>query len=181
MSTFEALYWFWVAAITTGIAVVVYTLIVHRLAEMAQPLRLRMVDSGRALLESDLPEADKRVVRYMLAHAFSGAQAWMLVLLLPFFVAGQIVVKMRPGGGAAKAHSAKPPINHECLVITGMFVFSIFAANPLAAFLLMLEMITFGFAGLLVGGPVLLSQAIFAAQSAEARGIFRRFGTKHVA
>ena len=47
---------------------------------------------------------------------------------------------------------------------------SIFAANPLVAFIVILEIVTVGFLGFLVGGQLLLIKAIIKAQGPKAGG-----------
>ena len=116
------------------------------------------------VLRSDLPEQDKRTVRFMLSHAYSASPAFVMALVLPSQVMRFIWLQAigRPEPFAAP--------NKECAAVAQMFVFSALAASPIAGLFLVIEMVTIGFIGYLVGGHILLLRAFLATQRAEAVG-----------
>ena len=166
--TIYALGWFWAAVAGCSAAVIVYTILVRRLAELVQPFRLAIADRGIVQLSSNIADSDKQVVQFMMTHAFRMWPAAMLVIFLPIETVSLIWVKMvgrEPPKGAP---------NRECAIIARHFLISTLAANPIAAVILVVEMMTFGFVAFLVGGHLLVSKALFESQRVEAKTPFVR-------
>lgn len=170
MTTFHALLWFWMLLGSVALLVISYMLLLRRLADTIQSKRLEMADIGRSILLSDLPEDDKRTVSFMLKNAFNGWPAFALIVYVPFHVVRLVWLKaIRHRSLVNAAPSA------ECAKVANLFMFSTLAANPIAAVIMLFEILTFGLVGFIVGGHVLLLRAIFAAQRAEAsESLFRR-------
>lgn len=170
MTTFHALVWFWVLLGSVALLVISYTLLLRRLADAIQSKRLEMADIGRSILLSDLPEDDKRTVSFMLKHAFDGWPAATLIVYVPLHLTRLVWLKV-----IRRRSVVNTTPNNECAKVANLFMFSTLAANPIAAIVVLFEILTFGLVGFIVGGHVLLLRAIFAAQRAEANSpLFRR-------
>lgn len=159
MTTRDALFWYWVALAVSGVIVVGYVLLVRRLAELLQPMRLDLAELGNHLLKIDLNQKDKDVVKFMVTHAFSPWSAFGFAIALPAAVTFFIFERFR--GVQMNAP------NDNCAKLAYMAMISMLAASPLAAVFVIGELLTFGFVGFLVAGNILLMKAIFAALRAE--------------
>ena len=151
--------------------VVVYVALVRRLADQIQPMRLKMADTGMYLLDSEISEKDKITVCFMLEHTFSYKPAVALMILFPIVMVRSLFLK------AIGRNTSTVPEGEAKIfgVFAVQFLLSAMAANPMAGLILILEFLTFGLVGFLVGGQVLLLRAAFTAQRAEALGIFSAF------
>jgi hypothetical protein len=161
MTTLEALLRFWLVLVISAALVVGYTLLVRRLAELLQPMRLEMAELGNRLLKSDLVQEDKNVVKFMVTHAYSPWSEIGFAIVLPFAVVF-LIFRRVVGGIQLRAPDS------ECAKLAHMAMGSMLAASPLAAVFVIAELLTIGFVGFLVEGNVLLVKAIFAALRAEA-------------
>lgn len=162
---------YWITLLLLSAIVVIYVLLVKRLADLSQPMRLRMADIGMALLESDLPESDKVDVAFMLEHAFSFKPAVVMAVAFPIAMVRFLILKAL---GRRVSFTMKP---HSKMLgaFAVQFLLSAIAANPIAGLVIVLELFTFGLVGFLVGGQVLIVKAAFATQRAEAQGILAVF------
>lgn len=169
MTTFHALVWFWTALGSMAIVFVGYIVLLRRLAETIQSKRLEMADIGISILMSDLPENEKRAVSFMLKHAFNGWPASAFVVYLPVHMIRFIWLRITRRKIIYNSFS-----DGRCSKVANIFMFSTLAANPIAAAIVLFEVLTFGFVCFIIGGHMLLLRAVFAAQRAEASGLLFR-------
>lgn len=171
MTTAHAIYLYWSGIACIAGIVIAYTLLIARLGDLVQPTRLRMADLGMSLLSSDISEDDKAVVQFMLANCFSGSLVSHMMWALPAALLKRILLKLF---NPRRIEPSGPP-SIECAKLAGYFQFSIFAANPIAASIVVFELVTIGFVGFLVGGQMLFLRAVIAAQGTNplrSRGYF---------
>lgn len=171
MTIQQAAFIYWSTLLLLSVMIFVYVLLVRRLANLSQPMRLRMADIGMSLLESDLPEEDKVAVEFMLEHAFSFKPAVIMAVVFPIAMVRFLILK------ALGRKVSFTPENHSKTlgVFAIQFFLSTIAANPIAGFIIILEFLTFGFVGFLVGGQMIILKAAFATQRAETQGILSVF------
>lgn len=165
MPIMDALVAYWVCISAVAAGAVLYTLLKRRLANLAQPMRLKMATAGIELLRSNISEKDKNIIAFMMANAYSSLPSFLFVILFPITLA-QIAWHYLVGG---KKSSQDGPPNEEAGKFTGQFMLSTFAANPIIAAVAIVELLSLGFLCFLVGGQMLLFRALFATQKAETR------------
>lgn len=167
MPTHNALIVYWVYVCAIALAVVLHTLLKRRLADLAQPMRLKMAETGVELLRSNISEKDKNIIAFMVANAYSSLPALVFVIYFPFTLVKFAWSALMVG----KKSPQEGPPNEDARKLTGQFMLSMFAANPIMASIAIVELLSLGFLCFLFGGQVLLFKAVFVTQKAEARKI----------
>ena len=161
MTTDDALSYYYLVIGEVTLAALAYAFIVRRVAEMMQPLRLKLAERGAtALGQSTISESDKDLIRFMLTEAYSRWPAWVLAVVLPFELIRML----------GRRQIDAPGRNDECGQLGSMFLVSSLAASPLASIIVLIELLTIGFAAFLVNGHVAVARAVLASQRVEARG-----------
>lgn len=124
-----------IALATVIVALLVYPLITSGLARAVQPLRLRMADLGCELLASPhISERDKNVIDGMLADAYRWRTLAEFVVFLPVYMV-QMRRRRVPKIVIEDAETRKKFREFMSLHLT-----SAIAANPVFAFLLVIEL-----------------------------------------
>jgi len=177
MTTVQALFWFWAALGSFCIVIGGYVVVLRRLAEMMQSVRLNLADRGMAILLSDTPDSDKKIVRFMLKNAFSAWPATMLAFYLPIHVAHLVWMKIVRRQSVTNGTT----VSNDLANLYYRFTFSTLAANPVATILIIVEVMTIGLVGFVVGGHMLLLKAVFAAQRTEVSNPLSRLREKMAA
>ena len=143
------------------VVVVGYLLLCRRLADMAQPIRLKIAETGERLLASSINDRRKSQVRFYLDNAFSGLIMPIVTLLLPLccLVAFcEIITKQQ--------HKAMHMGDDE-QKLSGFFVISTAAANPIFALLVAIEVILLFPLLFVASGPTAIATTIAALVKAE--------------
>jgi hypothetical protein len=147
-----------------------YLLILRRLADLAQPYRLRLAEIGEQALADGMPAIESAQVRFYLDNAFNG---WVTVaanFVLPFVARGSLTQLLRSRGllGRVKMFSRQA----ELLTL---FIVSAFAANPLFGIVALLEFFLLGMVFLLLNGPSALMSVVLAVLRVKAATSFRKW------
>lgn len=143
------------AAVFAVLPFALYALLLKRLAQAVQPLRLRMAEEGEAALASgELSQEDETDVRLFLANAYNGWVAVFVLMVMP--IAATMLLFQRD-------KDAEAPPSPVVARLLWRFAVSGFAANPVC--------------GLLVAGEFLVIMAILVIATgsvAAVRGIVRK-------
>ncbi len=117
--------------------VVGYMLLLRRLADVVQPIRLDIAEVGEKLLASSISERRKAQVAFYLDNAFNGLVLPLACLLLPaFFIVALIKI-------VTKSKWEYPTVGNDERKISGLFTISVAAANPVFALVFLLELVIF--------------------------------------
>jgi len=164
MDTLEAFQWMYILVAAISASTVGYALLLRRLAVLVHPLRLRLADVCRDILQKKLSSDDRDAVRWMLRNAFNPLVPLILAIVLPFLL---LYLSLRLIF-APSTRTSSDESGIEKLKATGLFLVSVAAANPLAALVICVELTTLGFIAFLIGGTPLILEAIIKALRAEA-------------
>lgn len=126
--------------------VVGYAFVVNRLRKLTQPIRLKFAAEAEDLLAlGSLTSREQRKVRFLLDNAFNGVMPWLLVILVPGYIAGEI---FRRGGERHKVSAQDPGLRNRLYSIYGLWLLAVCGMSPLAGTLLIAE--------LLIGGLIVM-------------------------
>ncbi|GBR08883.1 hypothetical protein [Acetobacter oeni] len=121
-------------------AVIGYAFVKRRVAEAAQPARLKFAQLGKKLLDSEtLSEKDRSVVESGIASAFSGWPMFLFVLAIPASAA-KLAVQYISGIRGNKISSADEN-SDDLRVFKGLMFLSWGAASPLVFLVCIAEML----------------------------------------
>lgn len=113
-----------------------YALILRRLADAAQPARLRLAEEGEALLaEGNLGVENERQVRIYLENAFSGKTALIAALAIPIAMIWLVFQQPQEQSREVEARLSR---------LGDWFALSVFAANPIFGIVVAVEIILLG-------------------------------------
>lgn len=161
MSNFLPHYLRAVSFVVIGAAV--YVFLARRLADLVQPLRLRLAREGEALLASSLDPDDARQVRFWLDNAFSAVPAAIFVMMFPMLMTNTLI-------GRLLGKHPKPLRSGAAMRrLSLLFMASAFAANPLFGVIALLELILFGVTVGVLTDPLLLFRSVLSVLGLEAR------------
>jgi len=137
------------------VSVVIYALILRRMAFVVQPVRLKMAELGEHILSSDLPAARADQIRFYLDNAFNGWVMFFVALVLP------LVAVFMPFYMMAKRQTQElHQQNSDEQRVAELFGISAFAANPLFGAVVAVEFAVLGFLLLLFVGPQLVADML---------------------
>ncbi|MHB1279869.1 MAG: hypothetical protein ACYCYL_01305 [Acidithiobacillus sp.] len=129
-----------------------YGWVLRRLADEVQPVRLQLAEIGETLLAREsLDPMPRLYVTWCLDHAFSPWPMAIAAVVMPFLAIKLVIVGLGKPSHYDDSRLAK---------LTGLFLLSTFAANPIFGIVYGLELLGLGLILLIRGGiPLVLRMA----------------------
>jgi hypothetical protein len=146
------MYWELLAAIVFG--VVVYALVLNRMAKFAQPIRLRMADRAAEMLaDSRTSKDDIEQIHFYMRHAFS---VWLPVVTV-FLMPALFVLSVFPLFRRAPKSADEGKMSE----MSSWFTISVIAANPLFGAIMIAEFVVIVFLlVILIAQPMLVRASL---------------------
>jgi hypothetical protein len=120
----------------------VYALILRRIADLAQPLRLQLAREGEWLLGNPWSREDEQVIRFMLDNAFNPLPMVVASIGLPIAIAVALVKAI--AGKDQLPKTTNRELRNRQVKVSGLFALSSFAANPVFGLIVLCEVLILG-------------------------------------